>query len=91
MTTRIEPLEILNAQGAQHLLDAIQQARGNPVTIDFSQIRHLGAQAVQVLLSARKSWADDGHAFEIGAPSQAALDALNLLGLAELASGEVAT
>jgi chemotaxis protein CheX len=59
--------------------------RGRPVTVDASQVRRIGGQCLQVLLSAEATWAADGAAFQIIDPSPEFADGLALMGAAHLA------
>ncbi|MBU1377621.1 MAG: STAS domain-containing protein [Alphaproteobacteria bacterium] len=59
--------------------------RGQPVTLDASQVRRIGGQCLQVLLSAQTTWAADGAAFEITDPSTEFTDGLALMGASHLA------
>ncbi|WP_296600357.1 STAS domain-containing protein [Phenylobacterium sp.] len=59
--------------------------RGKPVTLDASQVRRLGGQCLQVLLSAQSTWAADGADFQIVNPSPEFADGLALMGAAHLA------
>ncbi len=79
--------EVLNTQGATEILSALKSHRGADLTIDASQVRHLGAQAAQVLLAAAKSWADDGHAFRFASPSPDMLRCVELLGAEDALKG----
>ena len=54
--------------------------RGQPVSLDASQVRRIGGQCLQVLLSAQSTWAADGQSFEIVDPSPEFTDGLALLG-----------
>ena len=56
-------------------------ARGGALVIDASEVERIGGQRVQLLLSASKSWADDGVPFEIVNASDNFLSALALLGV----------
>lgn len=59
--------------------------RGRPVTLDASQVRRIGGQCLQVLLSAQATWAADGAAFQIVDPSPEFSDGLALMGASQLA------
>ena len=59
----------------------IKEARGEDVTLDGSQIKHLGSCGLQLLLSAWKSWDQDGHNFHVIRPSEKFSEHLKLLGL----------
>lgn len=59
--------------------------RGRPVTLDASQVRRIGGQCLQVLLSAQATWAADGAEFQITDPSPEFVDGLALMGASHLA------
>jgi chemotaxis protein CheX len=59
--------------------------RGRPVTLDASQVRRIGGQCLQVLLSAQATWAADGSSFQIVDPSPEFADGLALMGASHLA------
>lgn len=48
--------------------------RGGPVSLDASQVDRLGALCLQVLLSAGRTWAEDGQPFAVAAASPAFTD-----------------
>jgi chemotaxis protein CheX len=73
----------LNAVSAMH--NQLGELKGNPVEIDASDVRKVGAQCAQVLLAAKKSWDADGKEFLIGPVSEAFETTLKLLGI----SGDV--
>ena len=73
--------EVLGLPQAKPLFDALVACRGSDLTLDASQVQHLGAQCAQVLVSGCKTWASDGHAFVFTAPSEAFVDGARLLGL----------
>lgn len=65
--------------------------RGTPLVVDASHVGRVGAQSVQVLVSAVRTWKFDGVAMTISNPARELLDGLRLLGLvpAELLIKEV--
>ena len=70
----------LDVTAAAPLCHDLLARRGQPVTLDGSQVRRIGGQCLQVLLSAQTTWAADGQAFEIVDPSDEFTDGLTLLG-----------
>ncbi len=74
--------ETLDLPAAQQLAGELNACRGAPVTLDASQVKRMGALALQVLLSARKTWAADGQPLAIRSPSPPFSDALALFGAA---------
>jgi|GraSoiStandDraft_4_1057263.scaffolds.fasta_scaffold781801_1 chemotaxis protein CheX len=77
----------LDVTAAAPLCRDLLAHRGQPVTLDGSQVRRIGGQCLQVLLSAQTTWVGDGQAFEITDPTPEFVDGLALLG----ALGLVAT
>jgi len=86
----VETLDLLAAAG---LARDLRDSRGNEVRIDASQVLHLGAQCLQVLLSAAQTWREDKIAMTISDESPGFLECLQLFGvsLAELSSMEAGT
>lgn len=72
---------VLDLAAAAPLAEALRAARGRPVLLDASAVQRLGGQCLQVLLSAAATWATDGAAFAISAPSENFAADLGLLGL----------
>jgi chemotaxis protein CheX len=60
---------VLDLQAAEPLRAELMSLRGRPVTLDASQVTRLGALCVQVLMSARKIWSEDGVYLTVDQPS----------------------
>ncbi|MBP7666120.1 MAG: STAS domain-containing protein [Burkholderiaceae bacterium] len=78
--------ELTIAQAAQHretLVDAVAAASGD-LQLDLAVVSEFDSSGVQLLLSARRSLAERGHALQIVAASAAVRDALALFGLSTL-------
>ena len=58
--------------------------RGHPVSLDASNVRRLGGQCLQVLLSAHATWSTDGQVFEVVEASPEFTDGLALMGATDL-------
>lgn len=69
----------LNAASAMHV--QLTDLRGTEVEVDASEVRKSGAQGVQVLLAAKKTWDVDEKHFAIGEMSEAFEKTLKLLGI----------
>jgi len=78
----------LDLRSASHLHAEFMAARGRPLTVDASGVDLVGAQCVQILVSAQQTWARDGIALTLSNPSQAFLDSLELLGVPPRKIGE---
>ena len=76
--------DTLDVNAAAPLTQTLLKLRGQPVALDASQVRRVGGQCLQVLLSARATWAIDGQAFGITAPSTDFTDGLALMGASRL-------
>lgn len=81
MSKRIQSEENLDFQGAVRLSESLPAHRGLSVDFDCSEVRHLSAACLQVLLSALKTWASDNEQFVVSNPSDAFLEGLALLGI----------
>lgn len=71
----------LDAAAAPDLADRLRALRGRALELDASQVKSVGAQSVQVLLSAAVSWKAEGKDFRVISPSADFEEALRLLGL----------
>lgn len=91
--SRPSPLDLLPAldlppaldlRAAPDLAASLLAHRGGDVSLNGSAVRHLGGQCLQVLLSAQRTWAEDGRAFRLLAASQELRAGAALLGATEL-------
>ncbi|MBL8558815.1 MAG: STAS domain-containing protein [Hyphomonadaceae bacterium] len=71
---------VLDLRAAAPLRDALLERRGGPVIVDATRVEQLGGLCLQVLLSARNAWENDGAAFSIAARSSAFEAALTAFG-----------
>ena len=72
--------EIIDVEAATALAGDLLAHSGRPLTLDASDVRRLGGLGLQVLLSARKTWAEDGFALSVTNPSPVFADTLELFG-----------
>jgi chemotaxis protein CheX len=82
--------ESLDLPAARPLAEALLERRGKPIVLDGSSVRQLGAQCVQVLLSAKRTWCADGVALSIVNCAPRMIEDLRILGIdpTTLTSGE---
>jgi len=73
--------ETLDLRAASPLAATLLSARGKSVTLDASQVASVGAQCLQVILSAKLTWRRDGSPFAIVDASEAFLVSLAEAGL----------
>lgn len=78
---RLELAENLDLTAVTPLHQSLLAARGEALVVDASAVDRVGAQCIQLLLSARRSWDDDDVPFRVDAPSETFLSALTLLGV----------
>lgn len=71
---------VLDLNAAVALRDEILAARGMPLAVDASRVERLGAQCLQVLLSARGTWQRENREFAVEGPSAAFSASAALLG-----------
>ena len=69
MTAALTLPSILDIQAAEPLRGEFLALRGQDVEVDASNVERLGALCLQVLISARKTWARDGLTVRIGQTS----------------------
>lgn len=73
---------VLDLPAAAPLAKELLAARGQEIAIDASKVERFGALCLQVLLSAQKTWAEDGKRLAVVAPSLAFTQGLARFGLA---------
>lgn len=83
--------EFLDLAAAAPLAKTLLERRGQPIVIDGSAVHQVGAQCVQVLLSARKTWRADGVPLSIVNCAPRMIEDLQFLGIesATLISGDL--
>ena len=81
MSARLDLPERLDLPAAGPLLAELQAARGQDLTLDAQATTHLGTPGLQVLLSAARSWAADGHALALDGLAEGIEAQLALIGL----------
>lgn len=72
---------VLDLKAASPLAEHFLAHRGSDIAIDASAVERLGAQSLQVLLSAIATWQADGRAVDFKDPSDAFVDGLHVFGL----------
>lgn len=77
---RLQLPTILDLKAAAPLAEALLARRGSEVFVDGSDVQRLGAQCLQVLLSAQASWAEDDQNLIFENLSQDFILALELFG-----------
>ncbi|OXE36043.1 MAG: chemotaxis protein CheX [Phenylobacterium zucineum] len=73
---RLSLIPNLDLQAAEPLRAELMALRGRPLTIDAADVNRLGGLCLQVLISARKIWSEDGHAFTVERASSTFSDQL---------------
>lgn len=73
--------ERFDSTAASGVLDAFKLHRGSALTVDASAVRRVGAQGLQILLSASRTWQADGQALRLENASAELIEAAHLLGL----------
>jgi len=90
MTAVVTLPAVLDIQQAAPLRAELLALRGQATAIDGSAVERLGGLCLQVLLSARQTWATDGVALTLAPVSEALVDQWNRFGAptAAFESGE---
>lgn len=71
----------LDLTAAGPLAERLLAARGEPIVLDAAHVEKLGAQCLQVLLSAVATWKADMTELDIAQPSEGFTEGLATLGL----------
>jgi len=80
----------LDLPAARPLAAALLERRGKPITIDASAVGQVGAQCLQVLLSAKQTWQADGVSLSIVNCAARLIEDLKLVGIDRtLVTGEL--
>ena len=79
-STLVRLSAVLDLNAAGPLAAEFLALRGRDVTVDAAAVERLGAQCLQVLLSARRTWDADGAAFAVVSASDDFTATLALLG-----------
>jgi chemotaxis protein CheX len=74
---------VLDLNAAKALKSDFVERRGQPISVDASQVQRLGGLCLQVLIAARRAWAADGLTMTIAPQSSAFAQALRLFGAAD--------
>ena len=78
----------LGPKAVSELHAALLARRGHAIVVDASNVDHIGGRCLQLLLSAKLTWASDEQGFSLVSPSQSMKQALELTGLDTAFSGE---
>ncbi len=81
VSTAFQLPERFDSAAASDVLDGFKSRRGSALIVDASGVRRVGAQAMQILISATRTWQADGHTLTLENPSAELIDAAALLGL----------
>jgi chemotaxis protein CheX len=74
--------EVLDLNAVEALVTEFLSHRGNELAVDASQVQRMTGQGLQVLLSAGRTWREDGQTIRIVEPSEAFTERSELFGLA---------
>jgi chemotaxis protein CheX len=85
--------EILDITRAGPLAESFRALRGSKLDVDAAQVRRVGAQCAQVIMSAVATWRADEVALCVTDPSPELRETFSLLGigLAEISMEEAAS
>ena len=75
---------ILDLQAAEPLRAELMALRGRPLELDASQVTRMGGLCLQVLMSARKIWLEDGVCLTVEQPSSGFSEHLAAFGSPDL-------
>jgi len=88
MTAALALPAVLDIQAAEPLRVQLLGARGRSLTLDASSVERLGGLCLQVLLSAQRTWAAEGHDLVVDPASEAFNDQWNAFGAPAMGPGQ---
>ena len=71
----------LASTAAPGLFAQLKELRQQTVVLNASEVEQIGVLCIQIIMSASKTWADEGHSFEVIEPSEAFLSTLDVVGV----------
>ncbi len=74
---------VLDLTAASRLHEQVLALQEKNIAVDASEVSRVGAQCVQVLLSAAESWRTAGRAFSVNQASETFARTLQLLGISD--------
>jgi chemotaxis protein CheX len=75
--------EVLDLNAASRLHEQVLAHKGEDIDIDASDVNRVGAQCIQVLLAAAKSWRAEDQHFKVEPASDVFVKTLQLLGISD--------
>lgn len=79
--THIKLAAALDFRAAGPLRDQFLAQRGKPIEVDGADVQRIGGQCIQVLMSAQRTWTQDGVDFALANASPEMLRALGHVGM----------
>ena len=75
---------VIDSASVAALKSALLEHRGSDLTVDASAVQRIGGLGLQVILSAARTWAMEGHQFGVTGASESFNEMLRLTGAASL-------
>ncbi len=73
--------DCLDSSAASVVKDMLLARRGSALMVDASEVRRVGAQSLQILVAAARTWQADGHRYVLANASSEFLNTIALIGL----------
>ena len=73
--------DCLDSSAASSIKEMLRARRGNAIVVDASQVRRVGAQSLQVLVAAARTWQADQQSYRVTGASAELLETIALIGL----------
>ncbi|WP_420410597.1 STAS domain-containing protein [Hoeflea sp.] len=75
--------EVLDLNAANRLHEQVLAHKGENLELDASHVNRVGAQCMQILMSAAQSWQAEKQGFKVVEASDAYIKTLQLLGISD--------
>jgi chemotaxis protein CheX len=79
---------VIDLKAVTPLHQEILGLRGRPISINAAEVTRLGGLGLQVLMSAKATWKQDGQPFEVIQPSEDFSGALQMFGAPDLSAAD---
>jgi anti-anti-sigma regulatory factor len=73
--------DCLDSSAASAIKEMLLARRGTAIVIDASEVRRVGAQSLQVLVAAARTWQADQQSYRMTSASAELLETIALIGL----------
>lgn len=79
----VELPKVLSLVEASSLLELFLGKKTSHISVNAENVTRIGSQCMQILLSAKKNWEEDGFDFMLTNPSKEFLKTMSIIGMSQ--------